>query len=87
MIKTNLWRYQPKSDESDDDEPRRFRYKSIAAGTATQCFVATSPDLAEVTGDYFVDCNPALPNEHMQDDELAAKLWQVSEELTADYIA
>lgn len=29
----------------------------------------------------------AVPNEHMQDDALAAKLWEVSEELTADYLS
>jgi hypothetical protein len=39
-----------------------------------------------VTGYYFVDCNPAEPNHHMQDDEMAAKLWQVSEALVADYL-
>jgi len=32
---------------------------------------------------YFVDCNPALGSEHMYDEELAAKLWKVSEELTS----
>ena len=48
---------------------------------------ATSPDLAGVRGFYFADCNV---NEgetpHIRDDAMAAKLWQVSEELTADYL-
>jgi NAD(P)-dependent dehydrogenase (short-subunit alcohol dehydrogenase family) len=86
VIKTNLGRFLPPEDESDD-EPRRFRYKTIPEGTATTCYVATNPDLARVTGYYFYDCNPAVPNEHMQDDVLAAKLWEVSEELTADYLS
>ncbi len=86
VIKTNLGRFLPPEDESDD-EPRRFRYKTIPEGTATTCYVATSPDLARVTGYYFYDCNPAVPNEHMQDDALAAKLWEVSAELTADYLS
>ena len=62
------------------------RFKNIAEGTATQCYVATHPELAGVTGYYFDDCNPAVPNEHMQDDAMAAKLWAVSEELVADYL-
>lgn len=86
VIKTNLGRFLPPEDESDD-EPRRFRYKSIPEGTATTCYVATSPDLAAVTGYYFYDCNPAVPNEHMQNDTLAAKLWEVSADLTADYLS
>jgi len=86
VIKTNLGRYLPETEESDD-EPRSFRYKSIPEGTATQCYVATNPELAKVTGYYFDNCNPVVPNAHMQDDELAAKLWQVSEELTADYLS
>jgi NAD(P)-dependent dehydrogenase (short-subunit alcohol dehydrogenase family) len=82
VIQTNLSRHLPPR-EVDPDDPR---FKSIPQGTATQCYVATSPDLAGVTGYYFVDCNPAEPNHHMQDDEMAAKLWQVSEALVADYL-
>jgi len=83
VIKTNLFRHVPGSDDPDD-KPKRYRYKkTIAEGAAT----ATSPELADVTGYYFSDCNPAVPNKHMQDDELAAKLWAVSEELTAEYLS
>ena len=70
--------------EVDPNDPR---YKSIPQGAATSCYVATSPDLDRVTGYYFVDCNPAVPNHHMQDDGMAARLWKVSEELVADYLA
>jgi NAD(P)-dependent dehydrogenase (short-subunit alcohol dehydrogenase family) len=84
VIDTNLDRFLPQSD--DDDSSSKSWMKTIPEGTATQCYVATNPDLAEVTGYYFDDCNPAVPNEHMQNDELAAKLWQVSEELTSDYL-
>jgi hypothetical protein len=59
--------------------------KSIPQGAATTCYVATHPDLQDVTGHYFAACNPALPNAHMQDDEMAARLWAVSEHLTAAY--
>lgn len=82
VIPTNLSRHLPPR-EIDTSDPR---YKTIPEGTATQCYVATSPDLERVTGYYFSDCNPAEPNHHMQDDEMAVKLWAVSEELVADYL-
>jgi NAD(P)-dependent dehydrogenase (short-subunit alcohol dehydrogenase family) len=61
--------------------------KSIEEGAATQTYVATSPGLAGVNGYYFADCNPD-PGEtvHMQDELMAARLWELSEELTRDYL-
>ena len=35
--------------------------KSPEQGAATQCYVATNPALAGVTGQYFADCNPLEP--------------------------
>ncbi|MBM4197273.1 MAG: SDR family NAD(P)-dependent oxidoreductase [Gammaproteobacteria bacterium] len=61
--------------------------KSIEAGSATTCYVATAPALATVSGHYFADCNAEVPGGEMNNDELAARLWQVSEELTAPYLA
>ena len=84
VIDTNLDRFLPQSDDADSSN--KSWMKTIPEGSATQCYVATNPDLAGVTGYYFDNCNPVVPNEHMQNDELAAKLWEVSEELTADYL-
>jgi len=61
--------------------------KSVEAGAATTCYVATAPALATVSGHYFADCNAEVPGGQMQNDELAARLWQVSEEITAPYLA
>lgn len=61
--------------------------KPVEAGAATTCYVATAPALAQVSGQYFADCNPEVPGGEMQNDELAARLWQVSEELTRPYLA
>lgn len=61
--------------------------KSIPAGAATQTYVATSPALADVSGYYFSDCNPEVPGPRMQDDALAARLWDVSADLTQSYLA
>ena len=82
VIPTNLSRHLP---QRDYDMSNPF-FKTIPEGAATQCYVATHPELAGVTGWYFDDCNPALPNEHMQDDAMAAKLWAFSEDLVADYL-
>ena len=60
--------------------------KSVEEGAATTCYVATSPQLAEVSGYYFADCKPLEPSAHMQDEAMAARLWQVSEDLTRDYL-
>jgi NAD(P)-dependent dehydrogenase (short-subunit alcohol dehydrogenase family) len=61
--------------------------KTIPEGAATTCYVATSPDLIGVRGFYFADCNV---NEgetpYVYDDAMAARLWQVSETLTRDYL-
>ncbi len=60
--------------------------KTVEEGAATQTFVATSPDLVDVRGFYFADCNVAEGTRFMTDDAMAKKLWQVSEELTRDYL-
>jgi NAD(P)-dependent dehydrogenase (short-subunit alcohol dehydrogenase family) len=60
--------------------------RSVEQGAATQCYVATAPALEGVTGEYFVDCNPARTSIHARDRDLASRLWAVSEELAADYL-
>lgn len=55
--------------------------KSIAEGAATQCYVATRPELAGVTGEYFADCNIAKPSELGRDSALATRLWEESERI------
>ena len=63
--------------------------KSIPAGAATSCYVATAPALGGVSGHYFENCNPVVPmaGKHMDDLALAQKLWQKSEEIVAEYLA
>ncbi len=39
-----------------------------------------------MSGYYFEDCNPAEPSPQMRNPELAARLWDVSEELAAGYL-
>jgi WW domain-containing oxidoreductase len=57
--------------------------KSVAEGAATQCYVATRPELAGVSGEYFADCNIAKSSEISYDTTLAARLWAESERIVA----
>jgi len=63
-----------------------FSFESPAQGAATSCYLASNPALAGVTGLYFEDCNPVEPSALQKDSALAARLWQVSEELTRPYL-
>ena len=62
--------------------------KSIEQGAATTCYVATSPLLGATSGKYFEDCNAVTVTGagHLHDDEMAARLWQVSEEMTREHL-
>ena len=61
--------------------------RSVEQGVATTCYVATNPELAKVSGQMFFNCSPLTPEgNHMSDRALAAKLWDVSVELTKDYL-
>ena len=52
-------------------------------GARTSIYLATSPDVADVTGGYFYKCRPSSPTKIALDDEAARRLWAVSEELVA----
>jgi NAD(P)-dependent dehydrogenase (short-subunit alcohol dehydrogenase family) len=64
-----------------------FQFEPPAQGAATSCYLASNPALAAVTGQYFADCNPAEQSDYQKDPAMAAKLWQVSEELTRPYLS
>lgn len=57
--------------------------KSIPEGAATEVYVATRPELAGVSGEYFANCNIATPRADANDPDLARRLWEVSEEIVA----
>ncbi len=52
-------------------------------GARTQVYVASAPELAGVTGGYWVKSAPATPSAAAQDDAAAARLWEVSEQLVS----
>jgi retinol dehydrogenase 12 len=52
-----------------------------AAGAETPVYLASSPEVAGVTGGYFVKCRPAEPSALARDAGAAARLWALSEDL------
>lgn len=58
-----------------------FALKSVEQGAATQCYVATRPELDGTSGEYFADCNIGKPSALARDSALAARLWEESERI------
>lgn len=56
-------------------------WKNVPQGAATTCYVALHPSLKGVSGKYYVDCNEFEPYELAEDEALAKKLWDFSEDL------
>lgn len=52
-------------------------------GARTQVYVASAPELAGITGGYWAKSAPAQPSRAAGDDAAAARLWEVSETMTA----
>src|SRR6185437_2040512 len=51
-------------------------------GARTSVYLASSPEVSRVTGDYSVKCKPAEPSALARDAQAAARLWALSEELS-----
>jgi NAD(P)-dependent dehydrogenase (short-subunit alcohol dehydrogenase family) len=56
-------------------------FLSPAKGARTSVYLASSPEVEGVSGEYFVKCKARQPRRWAQDPEAAARLWRVSEEL------
>ena len=65
---------------------RPFR-RSPAQGAATSALLAASPNTAGVSGEYWRYCRVAAANPALEDTDLAARLWSVSESILAQYRA
>ncbi len=81
VINTNLGRHVP--DPEGMYARMQNNLKTVEQGAATQCFVATSPALAGVTGRYFADCNSSAPVPIALDDAQGESLWACTERLVA----
>ena len=52
-------------------------------GAVTSVYLASSPEVAGVSGQYFVKCRARQPSKAARDPEAARRLWEVSEQLVA----
>jgi len=51
-------------------------------GAAVSLYLATSPDVAQVSGQYFVKSKPGKPNPLSRDPKVAGEIWQWTEKMT-----
>src|SRR5260370_26200090 len=58
--------------------PAKFFAISPAKGAETIVYLASSPDVAATTGQYYYKCLPTTPSSWAQDDRSALLLWQRS---------
>ncbi len=80
VVHTHLGRHV--EDREAMHERMKSSLKTVEAGAATQCYVATHPRLNALSGLYFSDCKKARTvHAKAEDDELAEALWAASEEL------
>jgi retinol dehydrogenase 12 len=52
-------------------------------GAETIVYLASSPEVAAISGEYFYKCRPATPTAGARDDAAAARLWNESAKLAA----
>ena len=76
--------------DKDKDFPRFFKYlyklsrplmKSPAKGAETSIYLASSPEVEGITGQYFVNKKIAQSSPESHDPQLAQRLWEVSGKL------
>jgi len=56
--------------------------RDVNKGAQTSIYLCSSPEVENVSGQYFADCRKVEPNRHALDDESAARLWKLSAEMT-----
>ena len=56
------------------------------AGAATPVYLATAPEVAEMTGRTFVKCRPVTTSTLTRDETAARRLWELSAELVGQHL-
>ena len=86
VIKTNLGRHLSLVSRLAMALAEPLAMKSVEQGAATQVYVATSPALLRVSGEYFASSNLATPRRDASDPALAKQLWEASEKIAAEMV-
>ncbi len=65
----------------------RWLFRSAPHGAATQTLLAASPRVAGISGEYWSNCQISAGSPLLDDAALAARLWDLSEDLIALHTA
>lgn len=82
VVATHIWDGAPSWTQPIFALAKRFFMASSTAGADTIVYLATYPDVAEVSGLYFEKNRPKEPSSLARDDALAGRLWAESLRLT-----
>ncbi|CAH2105546.1 unnamed protein product [Euphydryas editha] len=58
-----------------------FLYKSVWEAAQTSIYLAVAPEIQNVSGRYFSNCQEATPSKLSRDPEIAERLWKESEKI------
>lgn len=61
----------------------RIFFIDVEKGAKTSIYLASSPEVKNITGTYFVKSKPARPSKKSRDKTLQKRLWGLSEDLTS----
>jgi len=61
----------------------RLFFASPERGAETSIYLSTSSEVEKVSGKYFIKKTPVDSSPESYDEEIARRLWKVSEELTS----
>ncbi len=81
IIDTNLGRHQSPGARFVFGLANPLILKTASQGAATQCYLVASPDVAQVSGEYFANCRIARSRRDAANTDTARRLWEVSEEI------
>jgi NAD(P)-dependent dehydrogenase (short-subunit alcohol dehydrogenase family) len=86
-VLTNITHSAPEEVRQQVEE-MAHRLRTPEQGAATQVYVATSPELDDVSGRFFAACKPiTVTGRHFLDDKaMAEKLWNVAEEMAGRHL-
>ena len=56
----------------------------VEKGAETPVYLASSPEVEGVTGEFFIDCRAVASSDLSYDEDLASELWSLSERLTSE---
>lgn len=84
VVRTELQRHMPAVAAAAMSAMAPVFLKTVDQGAATQVYVATRPELAGMSGQYFADCNVSRARADSDDAQLAERLWEVSERIARE---